>query len=205
MRSNSSSEFHKVYMHAMRMGTSFMEMAFHLQSQELLENKFTGTMSRLLLWKIITKYHCTMNLFLMWSVRWRLDLLLMKIIVLGYSIYCLVIFAKQYQIYQTLMYQRISCLVLISTSTICLFSAMFTTEYRMWVRKWKECTSKVPYKMIDAFRLCDRISYPNIYLLLQITLTIPITSCESECSFSQLKLLKTPIQSTMTATILSSL
>ena len=88
MRSNSSSEFHKVYMRAMRIGTSFMEMAFHLQSQELLVNKFTGTMSRLLLWKIITEYRCTMNLFLMWSVRWRLDLLLMKIIVLGYSIYC---------------------------------------------------------------------------------------------------------------------
>jgi len=85
------------------------------------------------------------------------------------------------------------------------FSALFTTEYGMWVRKWKECTSKVPHKMIEAFKLCDSISYPNIHLLLQMSLTIPITSCESERSFSQLKLLKSPIRSTMSASRLSSL
>ena len=59
--------------------------------------------------------------------------------------------------------------------------------------------------MIDAFKVCDKTSYPNIYLLLQLSLTLPITSCESERSFSQLKLLKTSHRSTMTANRLSSL
>jgi len=59
--------------------------------------------------------------------------------------------------------------------------------------------------MIIAFKLCDNISYPNIHLLLQISLTIPITSCERKQSFSHLKLLKTPIQSTISPSRLSSL
>ena len=37
---------------------------------------------------------------------------------------------------------------------------------------------------------CDRTSLPNIYVLLQLALTLPVTSCESERSFSQLKLIK---------------
>ena len=71
------------------------------------------------------------------------------------------------------------------------FHALFPTEYGMWVRKWKGSSSEAPHKMIDAFKVCDKTSYPNIYLLLQLSLTLPITSCESERSFSQLKLLKT--------------
>ena len=85
------------------------------------------------------------------------------------------------------------------------FHALFPTEYGMWVRKWKGHSSEVPHKMIDAFKVCDKTSYPNIYLLLQLSLTLPITSCESERSFSQLKLLKTSHRSTMTANRLSSL
>ena len=85
------------------------------------------------------------------------------------------------------------------------FHALFSTEYGMWVRKWKGHSSEVPHKMIDALKVCDNTSYPNIYLLLQLSLTLPITSCESERSFSQLKLLKISHQSTMTSNRLSSL
>ena len=33
------------------------------------------------------------------------------------------------------------------------FHALFSTEYGMWVRKWKMHNSEVPHKMIDAFKL----------------------------------------------------
>ena len=51
----------------------------------------------------------------------------------------------------------------------------------------------------------DVTSSPNIHQLLTIALTLPITSCESERSFSQLKLIKTSRRSTMSAERLSGL
>lgn len=81
---------------------------------------------------------------------------------------------------------------------------MVSREYRKWVAKWKD-SSNVPVKLVDVFNECDNTSYPNIYLLLQLALTLPITSCECERSFSQLKLIKTSRRSTTTAARLSSL
>ena len=77
--------------------------------------------------------------------------------------------------------------------------AMFPTEYRMWVRKWKSESSAVSPKLVEALQACDRWTFPNIRVLLHIALTIPVTSCESERSFSQLKLLKSYCRSTMSA------
>ena len=74
----------------------------------------------------------------------------------------------------------------------------FNMEYRTWVRKWKQSDSdEVPSKLVDVLGLCDVNSSPNIHKLLTIALTLPITSCESERSFSQLKLIKTSLRSTM--------
>lgn len=83
-------------------------------------------------------------------------------------------------------------------------SILFPTEYRMWVMKWKQQGSG-PKKLVDALEACDSTSFPNIHTLLLLILTLPITSCESERSFSQLKLIKTPHRSTMTANRLSGL
>ena len=49
------------------------------------------------------------------------------------------------------------------------------------------------------------LQFPNLHVLLQVALTLPITSCESERSFSQLKLIKTSHRSTMTNNRLSGL
>ena len=68
---------------------------------------------------------------------------------------------------------------------------------RMWQEKQEEST-ELPKKLIDVFQACDSITFPNIHVLLHLALTLPITSCESERSFSQLKLVKTARQSTMT-------
>ena len=81
---------------------------------------------------------------------------------------------------------------------------VFPTEYRMWVRKWKQASS-YPEILIDVLKACDETAFPNIRVLLQLALTLPITSCESERSFSQLKLIKTSRHSTMTEDRLSAL
>ena len=82
---------------------------------------------------------------------------------------------------------------------------MLPTEYRMWVAKWNEPGCEVPVKLVDAFKACDPVAFPNIHALLHLALTIPITTCECERSFSQLKLIKTPHRSTTSASRLSGL
>ena len=74
----------------------------------------------------------------------------------------------------------------------------------MWIR-WKQNRSEPPHKLVDALQACSAIQFPNLHVLFQIALTLPITSCESERSFSQLKLIKTSRRSTMTDSRLSGL
>ena len=82
----------------------------------------------------------------------------------------------------------------------------FPMEYRTWLRNWKHSDpDQVPCKLVDVLEACDINLSPNIHQLLTITLTLPITSCESERSFSQLKLIKTSRRSTMSSERLSGL
>ena len=76
-------------------------------------------------------------------------------------------------------------------------SVMFPTEYRMWIRKWKQhnLSTDTPKKLVDVLQMFSATEFPNIFSLLKLALTLPITSCDSERSFSQFKLLKTCIQS----------
>ena len=61
----------------------------------------------------------------------------------------------------------------------------------------------------EVLQLLNRKSlheaYPNVTLLYRICLTLPVTTCSVERSFSKLKLVKSSIRSTMTETRLSSL
>lgn len=85
-------------------------------------------------------------------------------------------------------------------------AVMFPVEYSMWVRKWQQCDpSKIPKKLTDALQACDDTLFPNLIVLLRLALTIPVTSCECERSFSQLKLIKTSRRSTTTSDRLSGL
>ena len=83
-------------------------------------------------------------------------------------------------------------------------SVMFPTEYGMWIRKWK-ADHRPPEKLVDTIQACSKIQFPNLYTLLHIALTVPITSCESERSFSQLKVIKDSHRSTMSDHRLSGL
>ena len=87
-------------------------------------------------------------------------------------------------------------------------SVMLSTEYNMWVTKWKQqhaASADIPNKLVDALHSCSELQFPNLHVLLRVALTLPITSCESERSFSQLKLIKTSHRSTMTNNRLSGL
>ena len=48
-----------------------------------------------------------------------------------------------------------------------------------------------------ALSFVDKDYFPNIYVILVISVTLPVTSCECERTISMLKLLKTSLQSTM--------
>ena len=171
-----------------------MEMAFPLQSHELSEDKFIETMSRSLVWRISLYNEFVSHVVS--EIETTNETRSVGLLNLLSNHICKTVSdLSNFDVPENLQsavnfYQHDLP-----------FSALFITGYRMWVRKWKGCISKVPRKMIDAFRLCDSMSYPNIYLLLQLS----ITFCESERSFSQLKLLKTSIRFTMTATRISSL
>ena len=84
---------------------------------------------------------------------------------------------------------------------------LMSTEYNMGVAKWKEihaASADIPNKLVDALNSCSAIQFPNLHVLLRLALALPITSCESKRSFSQLKLVQT-IRSTMTNDRLSGL
>ena len=84
---------------------------------------------------------------------------------------------------------------------------MLRMEYDSWVRQWKSSSAgiTVPDTIVDALKECNSLTYPNLRSLLKLALTLPITSCESERSFSQLKLIKTSRRSLMTESRLGSL
>ena len=68
----------------------------------------------------------------------------------------------------------------------------------LWFNRWRDESKEVLKKLIDIWMGCDESTCPNLYIALHICFTLPFTSCESEGSFRQLKLIKSPRQSTMT-------
>ena len=83
---------------------------------------------------------------------------------------------------------------------------LLSTKYNRWKIR---CTSipldQRPNSLKAALQYCDKDAFPNMYVLLVIACTLPVTTCETERSNSQLKLLKTYIRSTMTNEHLSDL
>lgn len=63
----------------------------------------------------------------------------------------------------------------------------------------------IPNKLMDGLQACSVSQFPNLYVILRVASTLPKTSCESERSFSQLKLIKTSHCSTMSTSRLSGL
>ena len=92
---------------------------------------------------------------------------------------------------------------------------LISTEYDLWLKKWKQQTNsgnELPNKLVDVLDVCvdvldvcSPLQFPNLSVLLRMALPLPVSSCECERSFSQLKIIKTYIRSTMTGSRLSGL
>ena len=88
-------------------------------------------------------------------------------------------------------------------------SRAFTAELDLWQNYWcsERCLAiaeklNTPEK---ALKSMEKDLYPNVYVLLVLAATIPVTSCECERSISMLRLIKTPLRRTMTQERLNGL
>ena len=75
----------------------------------------------------------------------------------------------------------------------------FDAELDLWQQKWLTeldlaTTLNTPSK---ALQHTDSDFFPNIEVLLKIMATLPVTTCECERSISMLKLIKSPLRSSM--------
>ena len=69
-------------------------------------------------------------------------------------------------------------------------------EQLLWYKQLSS-VSEHPRNAIEAYTLCSEITLPCIKKLLQIMVTLPVTTCTSERSFSTLRRVKTYLRSTM--------
>ena len=71
-------------------------------------------------------------------------------------------------------------------------------ELLPWQRSWLAVASKDrPDTLPKAITKCDEERFPNLFVLLKIACTFPITSAECECSFSAMRRLRTWLRATM--------
>jgi hypothetical protein len=77
--------------------------------------------------------------------------------------------------------------------------ATFNAELDLWKQKWNSDSQKATELNTaeKALEFADIDFYPNIRALLQVMATLPVTSCECERSISMLRLVKSPLRSSM--------
>ena len=57
-------------------------------------------------------------------------------------------------------------------------------EITLWMKKWEYVPkSQRGSTLATAIKECDEDNFPNIFVLLKIACTLPVTSCECERSF----------------------
>ena len=69
-------------------------------------------------------------------------------------------------------------------------------ELELWHKNLKKY-SKLPKNAIHVLNLCKKDAFPNIEILLRIFVTLPVTTCTAERSFSTLRFVKPFLRSTM--------
>ena len=79
-------------------------------------------------------------------------------------------------------------------------------EFYRWQRKWNSIPKQdCPSSVVEALKSCNSDLYPNIYILLKVFASIPVTSATAERSFSKLRQVKTYLRSTMSEARLTGL
>ena len=67
-----------------------------------------------------------------------------------------------------------------------------------WVNKWKkEDVRTIPSSAIEALCACHIDIYPNVYILLTILGTLPVSTATSKRSFSTMRRVKTYLRSSI--------
>lgn len=71
-------------------------------------------------------------------------------------------------------------------------SDLLEAEFQIWKTKWfKISKENRPTSAIEALNECNPHLFPNIFILLKIFASLPVTTCTPERTFSTLKRLKT--------------
>ena len=71
-------------------------------------------------------------------------------------------------------------------------------ERLLWQRKWLAVAFKDRPDILEkAIKKCDEERFPNLFVLLKITCTFPITLAECERSFSAMRRLRTWVRKSM--------
>ena len=79
-------------------------------------------------------------------------------------------------------------------------------ELELWKRKWGMVKEDArPQNLSQNLKECDELTFPNLFVLLKITVTLPVTSCECERSFSVMRRLGTWPRACMGSDRLSTL
>ena len=79
-------------------------------------------------------------------------------------------------------------------------------EITLWMKKWEDVPkSQLGSTLATAIEECDEDHFPNIFVLLKITCTLPVTSCECERSFSAMRRHRTWLHSTVKTESLTAL
>lgn len=79
-----------------------------------------------------------------------------------------------------------------------------TTELVIWKRQFKDAKD-LPATLIDTINVCPEKRFPNIFVLLKIGCTLPVTSCSCERGASTLKRLRNYMRASMSEERLTGL
>ena len=83
---------------------------------------------------------------------------------------------------------------------------LFSGELRRWIKKVEKMpVEERPATAAQAIKVCDPDMFPNVSIILQITCTLPVTSCQCERIASALRRLHNYMRASMDEQRLSSL
>ena len=83
-------------------------------------------------------------------------------------------------------------------------ASTLSEELDLWQVKWAEVKNRCS-SLAETLLATSKAIFPNLHSLFHLLVTVPVTSCECERSFSRLRCLKTYLRSTMGQERLSSL
>lgn len=89
-------------------------------------------------------------------------------------------------------------------SQILTVPTVFKAEFSIWKSKWLKEESR-PNTAISGLDNCNMLLFPNIWKLLQVLATIPMSTATPERTFSSLKILKTYLRNSICETRLNGL